>query len=312
MKIKVNKMYIDIVDSFRNAKNATIEDCKMRSKNKVQNWWSKELEKMKKVIKEARKEYKVNNNVDNKLRVKKFKKEFRKLQRRNIYIYENGKNKNIENLFNIGNKEAFWKAFGSFKSRDSFDVSNKEEKEKEMSEINACFNHFGDLFYKNFETVNTSEQQKEIICEVNKWKETCKSNFFKKDKIYINSKTIIDCINDMKTSNTQGYDGISNNMIKKTMKDRLIVVLKDFFNSILCTGVIPDNLNRSIIIPIVKDKNKKIFDVNNLRPISVSNCLAQMLERIILYQSKFLYETSANQFGFQIDLSAYIFIKRKC
>jgi hypothetical protein len=86
----------------------------------------------------------------------------------------------------------------------------------------------------------------------------------------------------MKASNTQGYEGISNNMIKKTMSDRLIQVLKDFFNSILCTGVIPENINRSFIISIVKDKNKKVFDVNNLRPIPLSNCLAQMLERIIL------------------------------
>jgi hypothetical protein len=109
----------------------------------------------------------------------------------------------------------------------------------------------------------------------------------------------------MKNSNTQGYDGISNNMIKKTMSDRLIQVLKDLFNAILCSGIIPDNQNRSIIIPIVKDKNKKVFDVNNLRPISISNCFAQMLERIILYKSKFLYDTSANQFGFQLGLSTY-------
>ena len=74
---------------------------------------------------------------------------------------------------------------------------------------------------------------------------------------------IIDCIKDMKNSNTPGYDGISNNMIKKTMSDRLIQVLKDLFNAILCSGIIPDNLNRSIIIPIVKDKNKKVFDVTS-------------------------------------------------
>ena len=64
---------------------------------------------------------------------------------------------------------------------------------------------------------------------------------------------IIDCIKDMKASNTQGYEGISNNMIKKTMSDRLIQVLKDFFNSILCTGVIPENINRSIIISMYFD-----------------------------------------------------------
>ncbi len=118
---------------------------------------------------------------------------------------------------------------------------------------------------------------------VNTWIERGKTNFDNNNKTYINSQVIIDCIKDMKNSNTQGYDGISNNMIKKTMSDRLIQVLKDLFNAFLCSGIIPDNLNRSIIIPTVKDKKKKVFDVNNLRPISISNCFAQMLERIILY-----------------------------
>jgi hypothetical protein len=109
----------------------------------------------------------------------------------------------------------------------------------------------------------------------------------------------------MKLSNSAGFDGISNNMIKKSMSDRLISVLKDFMNAILCTGRIPENFNRILIIPIIKDKSKKIFDVNNLRPISVSNCLSQVFERIILYKSKFLKETSSNQFGFQLGLSTY-------
>ena len=45
---------------------------------------------------------------------------------------------------------------------------------------------------------------------------------------------------------------------------------------------IPDNLNISHIVPIIKDKNKLSTYVNNLRPISISNFLAQIFERIIL------------------------------
>ncbi len=68
---------------------------------------------------------------------------------------------------------------------------------------------------------------------------------------------IIDCINDMKPSNSAGFDDISNYMIKKSMSERLISVLKDFMNAILCKGIIPENFNRSLIIPIIKDKSKK-------------------------------------------------------
>ena len=69
---------------------------------------------------------------------------------------------------------------------------------------------------------------------------------------------IIDCIKDMKASNTQGYDGISNKMIIKTMSDRLIQVLKDFFNAILCTGVIPENIN-----PYYSNGRVHIYSVQN-------------------------------------------------
>ena len=62
-KLKVNKMYNDIVECFKNANNNVIKECKMRPKSKRQNWWTKELENIKNVIKEARKDYKVNNNV---------------------------------------------------------------------------------------------------------------------------------------------------------------------------------------------------------------------------------------------------------
>jgi hypothetical protein len=42
--MKVNKIYNDIVLCFKNANNAVIRECKMRPKNRVQNWWSKARE----------------------------------------------------------------------------------------------------------------------------------------------------------------------------------------------------------------------------------------------------------------------------
>jgi hypothetical protein len=53
-----------------------------------ENLWSGELEKMKKSIREARTDFKQSNDINDKIRVKKCKKEFRKAQRRNMFIYE--------------------------------------------------------------------------------------------------------------------------------------------------------------------------------------------------------------------------------
>ena len=83
-----------------------------------------------------------------------------------------------------------------------------------------------------------TNQQKEIIREVNNWKERCRANFNNNNKSYINSYTVIECMKDMKASNTQCYDGISNNMIKKYMSNRLIQVLKELYskNIVLLTN----------------------------------------------------------------------------
>lgn len=67
----------------------------------------------------------------------------------------------------------------------------------------------------------------------------------------------------------------------------------------LFSAKIPVNFNISIIKPILKDPDKKTDDVNNIRPISISNCLAQIFEKLVLIQSPDLKTTHKNQFGFK-------------
>ena len=74
-------------------------------------------------------------------------------------------------------------------------------------------------------------------------------------------------------------------------------------NTILNFCVIPNNFNMSVIKPILKDTRKLGFDVNNLRPISVSNCLSQIFEKIIVKTNPALLNISCNQFGFRKGLS---------
>jgi hypothetical protein len=67
----------------------------------------------------------------------------------------------------------------------------------------------------------------------------------------------------------------------------------------LFSGKVPDKLNVSIIKPILKDQYKNTDDLNNIRPISISNCFAQILEKLILILSPGLKVSHVNQFGFK-------------
>ena len=220
---------------------------------------------LKNQINEARAESKELYKTGNSERVKSLKKQFRRLQRRNIFNYEQSKARNIENLYQIKDKNQFWKAFNSFKNSDKDELINDDNIEKTIS-------HFTKLFNDESMFNNLNFDQKEIINIVNNKTDELKLKYNTLEKKYINSKWITECIDSMKPSNARGCDGLSNNMIKNGKCDILIQKIKELINFIFNAGIIPKNFNKSIILPIIKDKKKRTFDVNNLRPISISNC----------------------------------------
>ena len=59
----------------------------------------------------------------------------------------------------------------------------------------------------------------------------------------------------------------------------------------------PDNYLASVIIPIVKDKNKDLQDVNNYRLIAIASTISKVFECFVLYQINLFLQTSHNQFG---------------
>ena len=75
-------------------------------------------------------------------------------------------------------------------------------------------------------------------------------------------------------------------------------------------GVIPDYCLASVIIPIVKDKNKDLQDVNNYRPIAVASTISKLFKSFILHQINPFLQTAHNQFGFKeqhsSDMSVFL------
>jgi hypothetical protein len=73
----------------------------------------------------------------------------------------------------------------------------------------------------------------------------------------------------------------------------------DFFQYIFNYGVISIGLKISLIRPIINDKFFPINELNYLRPISISNTLAQIFERILFYNLEILKVTHQNQFVYK-------------
>ena len=297
---KIDNLYNQICNACTEANE---EVCFILHGNKnsnihKQSWWTKELLELKKNVKMSRYQYRNDPSDYNRHQRNVHKKQFRRIQRRNLLLYEQNKAKNIEHLFNINNKDDFWKAFNSFKNcSDCSNLSNSDADELVV--------HLKNLFHVTDTDVIDNESQREILNRVMMYKEECKNNFFTNDRLYASSKLIEDCIDESKSSNCAGLDGVNSNMIKNGKSTLLISLIKCLINAILSSGHIPDGFNRTMINPIVKDKNLKVFDKNNFRPISISNFLAQIFERVILKLAPNLQMSADVQFGFKMGISTY-------
>jgi hypothetical protein len=100
-------------------------------------------------------------------------------------------------------------------------------------------------------------------------------------------------------SKVVGDDGLSSEMLLNINQSFINSKILFFFQFIFKHGVIPVNFNNIHIVPIVKDKNKSANDLSNLRPISISNTLAQIFERITKLKIPQLGNTHHNQFGYK-------------
>ena len=106
-----------------------------------------------------------------------------------------------------------------------------------------------------------------------------------------------------KNSKAIGLDGICPYWIKKCGCKKLNESIFILMNLICKSKIFPLKFNDCKIKPILKDFCKSNKDINNVRPISISNSLAQLFERLMLNKNYKNLKTNVNQFGFKRNSS---------
>lgn len=169
----------------------------------------------------------------------------------------------LARLARLKNRRRFWQQVKSLKNK-------REDKEKIGIPIDVISEYYKNFFIDD-RVDHNSEHTKQInrrIAEYQHEVSTSQSDsFFELDDLK-------NAIKEAKSSNTKGFDGISYNMLKKCNSYALEIVLLAFYNLILTNKKLPKHFNTSIISPITKDPKKDLNDVNNIRPISISNSLS--------------------------------------
>ena len=105
-------------------------------------------------------------------------------------------------------------------------------------------------------------------------------------------------IDDLASNKSPGLDGLSAEHFKFA-HSRLLALMSTLISSIVVHGHVPHNMNESVIVPIIKDKNKRVNDKNNYRPISLSNICSKIIEVVIFNRIGTFLQSSPNQFGFK-------------
>ena len=146
--------------------------------------------------------------------------------------------------------------------------------------------------YKSiFNSVSNSKCS--MLCDEFKSSET----IFTKDMI-ISASEVHDVINSLSCGKSPGLDRISSEHLKFAGY-KLSILVALFVSSVFIHGFLPQSLLVSVIVPILKDKNKRIGDKNNYRPICLSNIFCKIIELLIFNRMEPYLVTCANQFGFK-------------
>ena len=274
----LHRIMINCSDKMVNKSN------EYKYKRKSKEWWDEKLEKTHTDMKQELWNYKASGFKDMKIkkRYKRLKQEFRNQQRKNL---KEENTKFVKSLNECKNHINFWK------------LIKKKRKKKVNCEIEM--KNLRNLFYDNFNKrimEQNDKNDRKLDEEITKFEsEIGKKN---EEEIVIDRNDIKKIIEMLPNGKSSGFSEASNEMFKYGASNTLIHLISALMEKIINSGIIPSFFNVGKISPIIKDPNKCKSDYNNVRPITVSDTLTNIYEKIVLIELNKTHCGSPNQFGF--------------
>ena len=97
---------------------------------------------------------------------------------------------------------------------------------------------------------------------------------------------------------SSGIDGISSEHIKFAGQ-QLPVLLSILMSAVLVDGYVPKSMLNYVVVPIIKNKNKRISDEENYRHICIFNVFTKVAEKVLYSRMEDYLQSTNNQFGFK-------------
>jgi hypothetical protein len=287
---KLDELINNVYSSLRNAFEITKKKGTKVKHKKQKKWWDDELTYIKQQINLAYMRYKETNFLSEecKRELKTIKRLFRRKLREKKKLNQKGFQRKLEILKRKSNKE-FWEELNKKKKKR---VSVEVETDKLKSS-------FEDLFNKKIVENENDEHLTNIKKEVDEHAALIGDE---KIEFEINSAEFEMIIKTLKNNKSVGFAEISNEMVKYGGL-HLTYILKLIIEKIIQFGKVPHFFNVGKIIPIIKDDCLATDDPNNIRPITISDTLANIFEKVALLEIEKTHKEHNLQFGFKKNSS---------
>jgi hypothetical protein len=282
---------------FINTLNESIENAKQQVKtkeikqqinkyNKRNEHWNEELSKINRLKRFHSIMIAKYNEEQTKIIRKYYKQRMRHVYRRELKAAHTRKINKLNQEF-MYDKSGFWQ---TIKNRDKTRVT-----------VDLSMNLIEEFYNKVFNTENVNNSELQKIEELNKLLLNNIEN--KRHNIVIDHAEVEKIIKCLKNKKAIGHLKTENECFKYSNTMRMSKILAKFFQCMINNNVMIDEMNIGVIKLLIKDKKKSNLDLNNTRPITISDSLATIYEAIIMTYIKSQYTEAEQQMGFKSNSS---------
>ena len=230
-------------------------------------FWDNELEEARKFkyksLRLVRLEHSEIAMIEYRLAVKRFKSLFRRKQKE----YQMKLKERLENSKDVNE---LWKIVKNSKKKTTCEKAIKSR--DWIDHFKVLLNNVNPMDDNHAQGVKNYIEQHDVTCN------ECKSGNNEVLNRDFELQEVNEAINSLSTKKAPGMDGIVNEIIKEG-KVLFTPLLCRLFNSILKTGIYPENWCKAVIVPI--HKGGKLNDTNNYRGISLLSNVSKVFCRIL-------------------------------
>lgn len=272
----INKEAARLQKIIKSATNNSIPIYVNNKRKKYTYWWNNELQILRDSKQRLFNTFKKHPTTENRLKYKKaralFKFKSKAAKRDSFYAFTSDINPNTPIA-------KIWNNIQRLNGTQTFNIIRHiEHNNQTLNNSNDIANLFADSYSQqsNDDNFNDSfKHNKNIVNKTINYELNSTTKLLEEDITLFEFQSTLHSLK----GKTPGFDKISYPILKHLPPNTSQHLIR-LFNSILNTGVIPQQWKTSTIIPILKP-NKDKTSVNSYRPISLIPCTSKILEKII-------------------------------